>query len=459
VEQSVVQRRPPFRRGAEVTLTVDRMAYGGRGVGRIDGYVVFVPDAAPGDRVRARLWRVKPAYAEADLIEVETPSTVRTPPPCPHFGPCGGCVWQHLGYGEQLRAKESIVRESLAHIAGLRDLDIRPILPASSPWAYRNKMEFTFHPDTMLGLHRRGAFDRVVPIGTCLIQSATANAILAAVREWASAPGLSRYDARAHTGLLRQVVIREAKRTGEIMVALIAAAPEVPGVRELADRLVATAPRIASVLLGVNPGASDGLPLSAVSILAGRPFIEDELAGLRFRIGLETFFQTNTDGAEQLVATVGAFAGLRGAETVYDLYAGVGTFSLPLARRATHVYGLEIGASAVEAARENARINGVTNVEFVSGDVRRLLPEIVSRAGAPDLLLLDPPRSGAGGRVMRKIVAAAAAKIIYVSCNPTTLAPDLGDLVRAGYAVRTVQPIDLFPQTYHVECVVLLDVR
>jgi 23S rRNA (uracil1939-C5)-methyltransferase len=459
VEQSVAQRRPPFRRGAEVTLTVDRMAYGGRGVGRIDGYLVLVPDTAPGDRVRARLWRVKPAYAEADLIEVETPSPGRTSPPCPHFGPCGGCAWQHLSDDEQLRAKEGIVRESLAHIAGLRDLEIRPILPANSPWAYRNKMEFTFHPDAVVGLHRRGAFDRVVPITACLIQPDAANAILSEVRAWASASGASRYDARARTGLLRQIVIREAKRTGEIMVALIAAAPDVPGAGELAGRLVATAPRIASVLLGVNPGASDGLPLTQTSVLAGRAYIEEEVAGLRFRIGLETFFQTNTDGAEQLVGTVGTFAGLRGGEIVYDLYAGIGTLSLPLARRARQVHGVEIGLSAVEAARDNARRNGLTNVEFVAGDVRRLLPEVLARTGSPDLLVLDPPRSGAGSRVMRKTIAAAAPKIIYVSCNPTTLAPDLADLVQAGYRVRAVQPIDLFPQTYHVECVVLLELN
>ncbi len=452
-----MQRHPPFRRGDEVTLAIDRMAYGGRGVGRIDGYMVFVPDTAPGDRVRARLWRVKPAYAEADLIEVEAPSPVRTTPPCPHFGPCGGCVWQHLGYDVQLRTKEDIVRESLAHIPGLPDVVIRPILPAGTPWAYRNKMEFTFHPEATLGLHRRGAFDRVVPIATCLIQSDTANAVLARAREWASTSGLSRYDARAHTGLLRQVVIREAKRTGEIMVALIATAPEVPTARELARRLVAETPGIASVLLGVNPGASDGLPLAGVSVLAGRPYIEEELAGLRFRIGLETFFQTNTDGAEQLVEAVVAFAGLHGEETVYDLYAGIGTLSLPLARRAKQVHGLEIAASAVEAARENARLNGVTNVAFASGDVRRLLPEVLGRAGSPDVLVLDPPRSGAGSRVMRKIIAAAAPRILYVSCNPGTLAADLGDLVRAGYAIRAVQPIDLFPHTYHVECVVLLE--
>lgn len=452
----MAQRRPPFRRGAEVSLTIDRMAYGGRGVGRVDGYVVFVPDAAPGDRVRARLWRVKPGYAEADLVQVEAPSPIRTSPPCPHFGPCGGCAWQHLGYDVQLKAKESIVRESLAHIAGLRDFDVRPIIAARSPWAYRNKMEFTFHPDTILGLHRRGAFDRIVPIATCLIQSDAANAILSEVRDWASVSGLSRYDTRSHTGLLRQVVIREGKRTGHIMVALIATAPEVPGAHELAQRLVAGMPSVVSVLLAVNPGVSDGLPAAGVSVLAGTPHIEEEVAGLRFRIGLETFFQTNTDGADQLVDAVGTFAELGGAETVYDLYAGVGTFSLPLARRAKRVYGLEIGAAAVDAARENAKLNGIMNAEFVSGDVRRLLPEVLARTARPDLLVLDPPRSGAGSRVMRKIIAAAAPRIIYVSCNPTTLAPDLGDLVRSGYAIRAVQPIDLFPHTYHVECVVLL---
>jgi 23S rRNA (uracil1939-C5)-methyltransferase len=457
MERAVAGRHPPFRRGAEIDLTIDRMAYGGRGVGRIDGFVVFVPDTAPGDRVRARLWRVKPAYAEADLIQVETPAPARVPPPCPHFGPCGGCVWQHLGYNDQLGAKESIVRESLAHIAGLRDVDVRPILPAADPWAYRNKMEFTFHPDATLGLHRRGAFDRVVPITSCLIQSEAANEILRVAKEWASAAGLSRYNARDHTGLLRQLVIREGRRTGEMMVALITTAPEVPKARDLARLILAAVPRVVSVLHGTNPGASDGLPLTAVSVLAGRSYIVEQLAGLRFRIGLETFFQTNTVQAERLVETVGALAEPREHETVFDLYSGVGTFSLPLALRAKRVYGLEIAASAVEAAGENAALNGIGNVEFAPGDVRRLLPDLVGRAGAPHLIVLDPPRSGAGNRVMRKVIAAAPPRIIYVSCNPTTLASDLGALAASGYAIRAVQPLDLFPHTYHVECVVLLE--
>jgi 23S rRNA (uracil1939-C5)-methyltransferase len=433
------------------------MAYGGRGVARAGGFVVFVPDAAPGDRVRARLWRVKPGYGEADLIEVLGRSPARTTPGCPHFGPCGGCIWQHLGYPAQSAAKEAIVRESLAHLADLRDIEVRPILAMRSPWYYRNKMEFTFHPDGILGLHRRGAYDRVVPVTACLLQSPASNLVLAVVREFAESSGLTRYDPRSHTGLLRQVIVREAKATGEMMVALITAAPEVPGLKDLSGRLVAAVPRIASVLHATNPGLSDGLPLAGIAVLAGRPYIVEELAGLKFRIGVETFFQTNTEQAERLVEVVKALAALRGGELVYDLYCGVGTFSLVLAPRAGRVYGIEISPAAVEAARENASLNKIVNAEFHSGDVRRLLPQARDRAGRPDLLVLDPPRSGAGSRVIRRISQVDASRIIYVSCNPTTLAPDLKDLVAAGYVVRIVQPLDLFPHTYHVECAVLLE--
>lgn len=447
---------PRPRRGDEIILTIDRLAYGGRGVGRLDGLVVFVPDTAPGDRVRARLWRVKAGYAEADLVGIESPSRVRTPPPCPHFGPCGGCIWQHLTYGAQATAKEAIVRESLAHLGGLRDVEVRPIVRMAAPWYYRNKMEFSFHP-AGLGLHRRGAFDKIVPIETCYLESPRTNIILAAVEAFARASALSSYDPRSRTGLLRQVVIREAKGTGEVMVALITTAPDVPGLRELADRLIGAVPEIASVAHATNAGPSDGVPLSDITIVAGRPYIREVLAGLVFRIGLETFFQTNTAQAERLVEVVEAFADLRGGETVFDLYCGVGTFSLALARRAGRVLGMEIVAPSVEAARDNAALNGLANVEFADGDVRHVLPDLAARTGRPDVLVLDPPRSGAGARVMRKVARTQAPRIVYVSCNPTTLAPDLRELAAAGYVVRHAQPLDLFPHTYHVECVVLAE--
>lgn len=450
----VAATRP--RRGDEISLRIDRLAYGGRGVGRHNGFVVFVPDTAPGDRVRARLWRVKPGYAEADLLGVEVPSRLRTAAPCPHFGPCGGCVWQHLTYAAQAAAKEAIVRESLAHLGGLRDVAVEPVVCMAAPWYYRNKMEFSFHP-AGLGLHRRGAFDKIVPIETCLLESPRTNIILAEFDAFARASGLSAYDPRSHTGMLRQVVIREAKGTGQVMAALVTAAPEVPRLRALAERLMTAVPEIVSVVHAVNPGVSDGAPLSGMTVVAGQPHIHEVLAGLTFRIGLETFFQTNTAQAERLVGAVETYAGLGGGETVLDLYCGVGTFALALARRAARVYGIEIVPAAIDAARENASLNRLANTEFAAGDVRRLLPDTVARTGPPDVLVLDPPRSGAGSRVMRKIAAAGAARIIYVSCNPTTLAPDLRDLVAAGYVIRRAQPLDLFPHTYHVECVVLAE--
>jgi 23S rRNA (uracil1939-C5)-methyltransferase len=277
------------------------------------------------------------------------------------------------------------------------------------------------------------------------------------VREFADGSDLSRYNARDHTGLLRQVVIREARATGEILVGLVTTAPDVPGLSAFAERLTRAQPRIVGVLHGLNAGPSDGVPLAGLTVLTGRGHLIEELAGLRFRIGLETFFQTNTAQAERLAETVEAFAALGRGDTVYDLYCGVGTFALALARHAARVYGIEAVPSAVEAARENAVLNAVPNVEFASGDVRTALPELRRRAAAADLIVLDPPRSGAGGRVMRRIVEAGAPRVIYVSCNPTTLAPDLRDLTAGGYAIRTVQPLDLFPQTYHVECVVLAE--
>jgi 23S rRNA (uracil1939-C5)-methyltransferase len=252
-------------------------------------------------------------------------------------------------------------------------------------------------------------------------------------------------------------VIREAKGTGEVMVALVTTAPDVPGLPGLAERLAAAVPEIVSVAHGTNAGPSDGVPLTGITVVAGRDYIREQLAGLTFRIGLETFFQTNTAQAEHLVDIVEADADLRGGETVFDLYCGVGTFSLVLARRAARVYGIEIVAPAIEAARDNADLNGLANVEFTSGDVRRVLPEVVERAGRPGVLILDPPRSGAGARVMRKAAASGAPRIVYVSCNPTTLAPDLKELIAEGYAVRHAQPLDLFPHTYHVECVVLAE--
>lgn len=447
----------PVRTGAEVVLRIDRLSYGGRGVGRVDGYVVFVPLTAPGDLVRVRITQAKRSFAEAELVEVLEPGPDRVPPPCPYFGPCGGCTWQHLGYEAQLRAKEQIVLESLERLGGLHDLPLLPILPAPAPYHYRNKMEFAFHPEAILGLHPRGQFDRVLGIERCLLPSPVVSEILQAVRTFVRTHRIPCYDNRTRTGRLRHLLVREGRRTGEILVGLVTAPGEFPERKALAEILAARFPQLRGVVWVQSGSLSDAVRVDALEVVWGRDFLEEELGGFRFRVRPETFFQTNTEAAERLVGIALELLDLRGEETVVDLYCGVGTFTLPLAVRTRTTYGIEMVPEAVEAARENARRAGISNVEFLVGDVRLVLPELVQRIGPPDALVLDPPRAGAGGRVMRKIGRSQARRILYISCNPTTLAPDLRELVPFGYRIRAVQPVDLFPQTYHVETVVLLE--
>ena len=445
-----------LRRDDEITVTIDRMAYGGRGVARVNGLVVFVSGAAPGDVIRARVARVRRSYAEADGVAVEAASADRVVPRCPHFGPCGGCIWQHLSYPAQAHAKEAIVRESLAHLGGMRAAVVRPIVQALDPWYYRNKMEFSFHPAGTLGLHERGAWNRIVPIEVCFLQSEASVSLVRAVRAFARSAALAPYDPQTHAGFMRSLVIRESRATGDRLVGLVTGPGPLPQAEEFVAAVRAAAP-VTGIVRGIAPGASDGAPITRVEPLDGRPQLDEMVAGLRFRIGLETFFQTNTAQATRMVEYVTDRAGLLDDRPVIDLYCGVGTFSLALARAGARVVGVELLQSSVEAARENARLNELDTTRFVSGDARVVLPVLVDELGSPEVLILDPPRAGAGGRVMRKIGRSGARRIIYVSCNPTTLAPDLGELLPFGYRLIDVQPFDLFPQTYHVEAVAVLD--
>jgi len=448
----------PLEVDDEIEVRVDRLSYGGRGVGRSDGFVVFVADAAPGELVRARLTRVKQRYAEAEVVHVEVPGPDRIAPRCPHFGPCGGCLWQHIDYPAQAQAKHAIVTESLAHLGGLRNIPVAPMLAADDPWYYRNKMEFTFHPPDELGLHQRRRWDAIVNIEACYLQSPRAVEVLRAVREFARAHHLACYDQRTHEGFLRHLVIREGKATGEMLVGIITAPGDFPHGPSLADALVERHPQIVGVIWATNPARGDFVQVSGVQTLVGRPHLFERLRGLTFKIGLLTFFQTNTAQAERMIDVVREFAALSGQEEVVDLYCGVGTFSLALASRARHVTGIELDPVSVEGARENAVLNQLDNMEFHTSPAARLLT-IVDGRGSPDVVVLDPPRAGAGVHVMRHLRRLAPPRIIYVSCNPTTLAPDLRELIVGGYAITAVQPVDLFPHTYHVESIVRLDRR
>lgn len=440
--------------GEEVILRVDRLSYGGRGVARLDGLDVFVDDAAPGDVVRARLTRAKRTHAEAALVAVEDASPVRVMPRCPHFGTCGGCQWQHVDYHAQTEAKQAIVEESLQQL-GMGRLPVRPIITMDEPWGFRNKMEFSFQPPNHVGLHRRGRWDQVVDLEACFLPAGRTVEILHAVREFARRHSLACYDTRTHQGFLRHLLVREGRATGEVMVALVTAPGPFPQARDLVDTLVRPFPEIASLIWAINASRGDAIEVVELQVLHGRLFIHERLRGLTFKLGLLTFFQTNTAQAERVIDVVHDFAALTGVERVIDLYSGVGTFALTLAGRAAQVVGIEAVPSAVEAARDNAALNGITNAAFHAIEAAQV--DRVAAGMEPDVLVLDPPRAGAGARVMRRVGRLAPRRAVYISCNPTTLAPDLRELLRWGYEVQAVQPVDLFPQTYHVECVVRLE--
>ena len=438
-------------KGQELELRVDSLAFGGNGVARHEGYVVFVAGAMPGDRVRAVVHKRKRAYAEARTVEILEPSPERVAPVADH----PGAPWQVLPYERQLEVKASQVGEALQRIGHLEGFTLEPMVPAVETWRYRNKLEFSFGTDDggilVCGFHAPGSWERIEHVEDCRLQSERGNAARRAALKWCRDQGLGAYDRRSQVGLLRNLVVREGRRTGELQVRLVTSDQDV----ELEGFPEAVGAD--SVLWTRAAGVGETTQGGETAVLQGTDAIEEELGGLRFRVSADAFFQTNTEMAEHLYAIATDFAGLQSWERVYDLFCGIGTISLSLAARSGEVWGLEIVEEAVADAIENARRNQVTNAQFFAGDVRLAMRELVERAGRPDVLVVDPPRAGLSQKVVRRIVEAAPKRIVYVSCNPTTLAPNAAQLTEAGYALRRVRPVDMFPQTPHIECVALLE--
>ena len=441
-EQTVTQERPT--RGELLTLDVESLAYGGRGVARRDGYVVFVAGALPGDRVRAEVTKAKRGYAEASTREVLQESPDRVPPRCDHGGePCPGAPWQGLAYEEQLRHKQAQVEDSLVRLGGLEGFQLEPIEPAVECWRYRNKLEYSFGErdgELVLGFHARGRWDLIVDAEDCQLASQRNNARRNELRDWARSAGLPAYDRRSQQGILRNLVIREGRRTGQLQCRLVTSPAEIP--RPPVD--------LHTIVEGPGDG-SDG-PTGAI----GSEFLGEQLGGLRFRISHRAFFQTNTEMAERLYAIAAEMAALTGAERVFDLFCGIGTLGLSLAGRAAEVWGIEIVEEAIADAEENARLNGIENARFRTGDARKEIRPLLAEGGRPDVVVVDPPRAGLSKKVVRRLIECEAPRIVYVSCNPTTLAPNAAQLAEAGYRLRRVKPVDMFPQTPHIECVALL---
>src|SRR5689334_10622868 len=429
----------PVSKDQELELSIDSLAYGGNGVARLNGFVVFVRRGLPGDVVRARVTKVKRNHAEAQALEVVEPGAPRVDAPCKHYPMCGGCRFQDLAYEAQLEAKAEQVEDALRRIGRVTDPPLEPIVPAESVFHYRNKLEYSFTqtPEgAALGFHKAGRWDEVLEIERCWLTSDLGNAIRNRVRDWAREERLEAYSQADGTGYLRHLVVREGVNTGQALVMLVTA----PGERFERDRFVEVLrgfPEVRAILWAVNetPAEVTNVPST---LLWGEDAIEEEVLGLRFRVRANAFLQTNTKMAARLYALAIEAAGLTGGETVYDLYCGIGTIGLSMASHALTVWGVEVEEESVACALENADLNGITNAAFFAGNVGQVLEELRARAGEPDVVLVDPPRAGLAGKALKRVGETAASRLVYVSCNPTTLAGDVKRL-RDDYGYELVR--------------------
>jgi 23S rRNA (uracil1939-C5)-methyltransferase len=434
------------RRGELLELEIDSLAFGGRGVARAEGFVVFVAGALPGDRVRAEVTKAKKRFAEARVVELVRASAERLPDRCVHGGePCPGAPWQGLPYERQLHHKQEQVADALRRIGELEGFETEEIVPAPEQWRYRNKLEYSFGEsgdgELTLGFHARGRWDLTVDVDDCHLASETGNEARNAVREWAREESLPALDARTGRGILRNLAVREGRRTGQIQTRLVTAKARFP-----------RPPVDLHTIVEDESGGTEG-PTGVLD----EERLREELCGLRFEMSHGAFFQTNTEMAERLYAVAGEFAGLSGSERVFDLFCGIGTIGLTMAPRAGEVWGLEIVPEAIADAERNARRNKIENAHFMAANARTGVRPLVEKAGKPDVVVVDPPRAGLSQKIVRRVIECEAQRIVYVSCNPTTLAPNAAQLGEAGYKLARVRPVDMFPQTPHIECVALFE--
>ena len=446
----------PVRAGETCEFSVERLGSHAEGVARAEGFTVFVPGALPGERVCARVDVVKKTYASAVLTEILAPSSERTEPRCSVYAACGGCQLQHLSYEAQLREKRRQVEDAVRHIGGLDNVEICPTIGGES-WGYRNKMQFPIGRvggKTVVGCFAQGSHE-IVDTELCYIQHQTNNDLMNAMRDAVRKLGIPVYDEDRHTGLIRHIVGRVGMN-GDAMAVVVTARRELPQARELVKFLRARVPRLVSVHQNIQTYRNNVILGRETKLLWGKPAIRDVIGPLAFQVSPRSFFQVNTSQAETLYKKALEYANLGGGETVIDAYCGTGTITLFLARKARKAYGIEVVPPAILDARKNARANHIRNAEFIVGDAADVMPRLYHEGVRPDVIVTDPPRAGCTPVVLETFVRMHPSRIVYVSCNPATLARDLAILDSLGYRADKIQPVDMFPMTSHIETVSLI---
>jgi len=453
-------------------VSIENIGAEGKSIARVDGIVVFVKDAVPGDVVDLQVFRKKGRFMEARVLKYHSYSEQRTDPFCEHFGVCGGCKWQHLPYDRQLHYKEQQVVDAFRHIAGVEIPESLPILASDPITRYRNKMEYTFSNHRWLldheaktdeplphtnaaGLHIPGRFDKVLDLETCHHQVEPSNEIRNLLRDLAIEKGLSFYDHRTNEGFMRNLIVRTSS-LGEVMI-ILSVQYDQPELYQLLDAVKEKYPGLTSLMYVINPKKNETLYDQDIKVWAGQDHIFEELEGLKFKIGPKSFFQTNSFQALRLYQVARDFADLKGDEVLYDLYTGTGTIANFMAGKASSVVGIESVPESIEDAKINSEINGIGNTHFFAGDMKDIFSDsFIAENGKPHVIITDPPRAGMHAKVVEQILKIAPRRIVYVSCNPATQARDV-ELLGKSYRVTKIQPVDMFPHTHHVENVALLE--
>ena len=447
---------PPLQKNQQIELDISALGSQGQGIGRYEGYAVFVEGALAGEIVRAQVIKVTASYGVGKLLSVFSPSPERIAPPCPVFARCGGCTMQHLAYPAQLAFKHRQVADALERIGGIKDIVVEPTLGMDEPWRYRNKAAFP--ATTIDGAVQFGFFasrsHTVVPVNDCLIQQREGIAAKDAVRAWMTQCRVSAYDEQTGNGVVRHVVSRTSM-LGKTMVVVVTTGP-LPQKERLIALLQSQVNGFASLIHNINAARTNVITGDVYKTVWGDDTIEDEIMGLRFSVSAASFLQVNPIQTEKLYSVARDFALLTGKETVVDVYCGIGTISLALAQKAKRVIGIEIVPEAVADACANAQRNGISNAEFVCAPAETELARLLEKGLRPDVVVLDPPRKGCEDALIDAVMASEVRRIVYVSCNPATLARDCARFNEAGYQLEKVQPVDMFPQTGHVETVISL---
>ncbi|QTM98238.1 23S rRNA (uracil(1939)-C(5))-methyltransferase RlmD [Sediminibacillus dalangtanensis] len=452
----MAKQKPPVKKNQTIELSFQDLTHEGAGVGKVEGYPLFVPYALPGETAKVKVVKVNKNFGFGKLLDIKEVSPERVEPPCDVYVQCGGCQLQHMSYSLQLKMKQNQVKNAMRKIAHLEDVPVHPVLGMEDPWRYRNKVQIPVGErdgELITGFYQKRSHKIIEGMDRCVIQDEVNDRMVEVVRRMADRLGISAYDEEHDKGVLRHIMVRTGQETGETMIVLITRTEELPHQEELVKEIHETYPHVKSIVHNVNKKKTNVIFGKDTKVLWGNEYIYDNIGDIKFAISARSFYQVNPPQTKRLYDTALEYAALTGGETVVDAYCGIGTISLFLAQQAKKVYGVEIVQEAIADAKKNAKLNHIENTEFYVGEAEKVMPWWTAQGLRPDVIVVDPPRKGCDEDLLEAMITMKPERIVYVSCNPSTLARDLRILEDGGYETKQVQPVDMFPQTGHIEAV------